>query len=107
MDSYNVVISPKALSQLESYIDYIQNTLLNEQAALSVWQDAVETRGRLSVSAGSLADCRHPRLKALGYRMIRFANHRYIMLFRIDGATAYVEAVYHELQDYENLFMDD
>lgn len=32
MDSYNVIISPKALSQLNSYIDYIQYTLLNDQA---------------------------------------------------------------------------
>ena len=31
MDSYNVIISPKALSQLNNYIDYIQYTLLNEQ----------------------------------------------------------------------------
>ncbi len=55
MDSYNVVISPKALAQLESYIDYIRNTLMNEQAAFSVWQDAVETCQSLAVCAGGLA----------------------------------------------------
>lgn len=38
MDSFNVIISPKALSQLNSYIDYLQYTLLNDQAAYSVWQ---------------------------------------------------------------------
>lgn len=41
MDSYDVIISPKALLQLDKYIDYIQYTLLNEQAAKSVWQDAI------------------------------------------------------------------
>ena len=33
MDSFDVIISPKALSQLNDYIDYLQYTLLNEQAA--------------------------------------------------------------------------
>ena len=70
MDSYNVIISPKALSQLNSYIDYIQYTLLNEQAAQNVWQD----------------------------------GHRYLMLYHIDEKTVYVDAIYHQLQDYENIF---
>jgi hypothetical protein len=48
MDSFNVIISPKALSQLNSYIDYLQYTLLNDQAAYSVWQDALETQGQKS-----------------------------------------------------------
>ena len=45
---YEVIISPKALSQLEMYVDYIQYTLLNEQAAKSVWNDALETRDELA-----------------------------------------------------------
>ena len=104
MDSFDVVISPKALRQLDSYIDYIQNTLLNDQAAREVWADALETRARLAEVAGSLSLCEHPLLNQLGYRVIRFARHRYVMLYRVEGGTAYVDAVYHELQDYENTF---
>ncbi len=107
MDSYNVIISPKALSQLNSYIDYIQYTLLNDQAALSVWQDALETRNRLSVIAGSLKYCTHPQLKEYGYRAIHFKQHRYTMLYRVEGADVYVDAIYHQLQDYENTFADE
>ncbi len=56
MDSYNVIISPKALSQLNSYIDYIQqHTLLNDQAAHSVWQDALETRNLSALTFSALA----------------------------------------------------
>ena len=51
MDSYNVIISPKALAQLESYIDYIQYTLFNDQAAKAVWDDAVETVSQLGYMA--------------------------------------------------------
>lgn len=107
MVSYNVIISPKALSQLEEYIDYIQYTLFNNQGARAVWEDALETANRLESVAGSLEPCSHPKLKEYGYYPILFSRHRYVMLYRIDGSTAYVDAVYHELQDYQDTFAKD
>ncbi len=107
MGSFNVIISPKALSQLNSYIDYLQCTLLNNQAACNVWQDALETRAQLSRAADSLKFCTHPKLKENGYRAISFMQHRYLMLYRIEGTTVYVDAIYHQLQDYENTFADE
>lgn len=107
MDSFDVIISPKALSQLNDYIDYLQYTLLNDQAAYNVWLDALETRNQLSKVAASLNFCIHPLLQKNGYRAIRFMRHRYLMLYRIEGATAYVDAIYHQLQDYENIFADE
>ena len=29
------------------------------------------------------------------------------MLYRIENATVYVDAIYHQLQDYENTFADE
>lgn len=107
MDSFDVIVSPKALSQLNDYVDYLQYTLLNDQAAYDVWRDALETRDQLSKIADSLKFCTHPQLKKDGYRAIRFMRHRYLMLYRIEGATAYVDAIYHQLQDYENIFADE
>ena len=107
MDLYNVIISPKALSQLESYINYIQYTLLNVHAAYNVWQDAMETRDTLASVAGSLNLCSHSQLQQLGYHCATFRRHKYIMLYRLDGKTAYVDAIYHQLQDYENLFVKE
>lgn len=104
MDSFNVIITPKALSQLNNYIDYLQYTLLNDQAAYSVWQDALETRERLSKVAGNLKLCTQLKLKENGYRIINFIRHRYLMLYRIEGSIVYVDAIYHQLQDYENIF---
>ena len=43
MDVYKVEIAPSALKQLETYIDYIQNTLLNPRAADDVMLDALDT----------------------------------------------------------------
>lgn len=107
MDSFDVIITPKALSQLNSYIDYLQYTLLNDQAARNVWQDAIETRDHLSKVAGSLKTCANPQLRKNGYRIINFLRHRYLMLYRIENQTVYVDAIYHQLQDYENTFAEE
>ncbi len=107
MDLFDVIISPKALSQLNDYIDYLRYTLLNEQAAYNVWQDALQTRNQLSKVADSLKFCTSPQLKKNGYRIIHFMRHRYLMLYRIEGTTVYVDAIYHQLQDYENTFADE
>ena len=81
MVSYNVVISPKALSQLNDYIDYIQYTLFNSQAAEAVWSDALETTVRLETIAGSLQPCSHPKLKEYGYYPILFTDHNDVIHF--------------------------
>lgn len=59
MDSFDVIISPKALSLLNGYIDYLQYTLLNGQAAYNVWLDALETRNQLSKVAGREASIKN------------------------------------------------
>ncbi|MCD8323974.1 MAG: type II toxin-antitoxin system RelE/ParE family toxin [Clostridiales bacterium] len=88
-------------------MDYICYTLLNEDADQSVLRDARETREQLSIVAANLQYCRNPRLRALEYRAITFRRHRYVMLYRIVGNEVYVEAIYHQLQDYENTFANE
>ena len=88
MDSYEVIISPKAYEQLEDYVGYIQYTLLNNVAAEKVWQDAVDTADKLESVAGSLAPCKHPKLRKLGYHPMFFLRHDYVMLYRIEGHVA-------------------
>ena len=107
MDSYEVIISPKALSQLNEYIDYIQYTLLNDQAARRVWQDAMETAEKLETAAGSLRLCAHPMLKSMGYHPFFFQHHSYVMLYRIQDRFVFIEAIYHTQQDYENTFSQE
>ena len=106
MDSYKIQIAPHALQQLNQYVDYIQFTLLNSQAADSVYQDALETIDVLSLSAGSLEFCKSKKLRDLGFRHIKFQKHDYVMIYDTEGNTARIKAIYHELQDYENVFSD-
>ena len=101
---YDVIITPDAEQLLNSYIDYIQFTLMNEQAADNVLQDILDTADELERVAGSLPYCKKRSLRNLGYRKINFLRHSYVMLYVIDGNTAYVDAIYHQSQDYENIF---
>ena len=59
---------------------------------------------RFHKDAGNLKLCTHPQLKKRGYHIIHFMRHCYLVLYRIEGTTAYVDAIYHQLQDYENTF---
>ena len=107
MGSYKVIISPHALSQLNEYIDYIQNNLQSAKSAKNVWEDAIETRNKLSEAASSLKLCENPKLQKYGYRKINFLYHRYVMIYRVEGNTVYVDGIYHQLQDYENTFSSE
>lgn len=74
-----------------------------QQAALSVLKDAEETSLRLSYATGILKLCADPVLRSFGYRTIHFKYHRYFMLYRIESNKVYIDAIYHDLQDYENI----
>ena len=99
-----VVITRKAQKQLSEFVGYIAKTFHDKQAAASVSKDARQTKERLLDVAESLQLCRAPDLAELGYRIIHFTSHRYLFIFEIRGDVAYIEATYHELQDYENTF---
>ena len=104
MVSYKVIVSPRALAQLDDYISYVHYTLLNPIAAKSILNDAKKTRETLAKVAGSLKLCDHPTLHEFGYHAIKFEKHDYAMLYRVEGETAYVDGIYHLMQDYESLF---
>ena len=98
---YRVVITSDAEADLEGFIRYILYEKKNRQAAANVLNDFEATKQALSKVAGSLKLCDNPKLSVLGYRRINFLSHRYFMLFRIEGVTAIVDNIFHELQDYE------
>lgn len=99
---YDVIFTDIAEKQLLDIFYYILLELENEQAAWSIEKDAKETIKRLSHIAGSLKLCEDPRLRSLRYRTIHFKHHKYFMLYRIESNKVYVDAVYHDLQNFEN-----
>jgi plasmid stabilization system protein ParE len=100
---YEVIISELAQTQIDEYLYYLAYVKKNEQAARSVWEDFKKTRAQLSRVAGSIKDSDNEILRRHGYKIIHLEKHKYIMVYRVIGKTAFVEAVYHESQDYVNL----
>ena len=100
----NVVITRRAQDQLDSYVLYLLMEKSSQQAAKALVADARKTKEALLNIGGILGRCADEELKALGYQKIHFRNHAYFFIYRIIDNVAYIEAVYHELQDYENLF---
>lgn len=99
---YKVLVTQDAEADLDRYLRYLIYKKGNRQAAKSVLDDFEETKERLVKVAGSLKDCENPRLKQLGYKRINFIKHRYFMLYRIVEDEVVIDAIFHELQDYEN-----
>ena len=102
-----VVMTRKAQAQLRDYVRYIRFHLKNSQAASSVMADARKTKAALLNVADSLKYCDYEELKDLGYKTIHFHTHNYFFVFEVRGSTAFIVAVYHDLQDYENLFKSE
>ncbi len=103
---YKVHLTERAREQLDAFVRYLYVELKNGQAAASLLDDATDTEEALAYVAGSRPLCADPDLREREIRKIHFAKHRYLWLYRIDGETAYVMAMYHELQDYENIFRE-
>ena len=101
--NYRVVIMEDAEEDLDRFVTYLLFEKKSEQAARNLLNDFEKTKISLSKVAGSLKLCDNPKLKELGYRRINFLSHRYFMLYRIEGNSVFVDNIFHELQDYENM----
>lgn len=99
---YKIVITLEAKEDLERFIRYLAVEKENIQAAKSLLDDFELTKDKLTYVAKSLKKCDNSKLKELGYRRINFSRHRYFILYRIDGDVAFIDNIFHELQDYEN-----
>lgn len=104
---YKVIIMPPAKRRLDMYVFYTIETLGNRQAAKAILADARETKNRLSMTADSLKICDNPILAKYEYRKIKFAKHKFVMLYRIHDNTVIVDGMFHELQDYEGMFTEE
>ncbi len=105
--AYKVIIMPPAKRRLDMYVFYTVETLKNRQAAKEILADARDTQKRLSTSADSLKICDNPVLAKYKYRKIKFASHKFVMLYRIQDNTVIVDGMFHELQDYEGIFAEE
>ena len=91
--------------QYDNKLSYISNVLKNPQAVENVMDDFDDTVGKLEKMADTFGFCKSKRLKEMGLHKIKFARHRYLLVYRIVDEIVIIEGIYHELQDYENSIM--
>ncbi len=99
---YNIVMTESAEKDLDHAVNCLLFTKKNEQAAGSLLNDFEITTQVLSRIAGSLKLCDNETLRREGYRRINFQTHRYFLLYRIENNDVIIDAMFHELEDYEN-----
>lgn len=99
---YRIVVTKDAEEDLDKFLKYLIFEKKNMQAAQNVLNDYDAAIESLKHVAGSLKLCDNSKLRQLGYRRIKFLNHRYFMMYRIVDGAVIVDNIFHELQDYEN-----
>lgn len=102
MKSYKVIVADVAKQRLREILDYLKYDLDSQQAAKSVYNDYITTRKKLEGIAGSLKLCEDPDLSVLGYHRINFRHHSYFLMYRIEDDCAYVDYIFHDLEDYKS-----
>lgn len=100
--AYKLVVTSDAEGDLDNFVRYLLFEKENFQAAQNLLNDFDATKRMLEQVASSLKLCENPKLQKLGYRRINFLSHRYFMLYRIKKDMVHIDAIFHELQDYEN-----
>mgnify|MGYP000111417114 FL=1 len=100
--AYKVVVTSDAEGDLDNFVRYLLFEKENFQAAQNLLNDFDATKRMLEQVASSLKLCENPKLQKLGYRRINFLSHRYFMLYRIKEDMVHIDAIFHELQAYEN-----
>lgn len=98
---YKVIVTDDAFEDLDNILYYLLFVLKNEQAAQNVLSDFELAKGHLSHMAGSLKLCENSKLREKGYRRLEFQKHSYFVLYRIEEKLVIIDAVFHDLQDFE------
>ncbi len=104
---YNVIMTLRAKDHLRKTVHYLTVNLGNKQAAKSLKLSIQETLHFLEFGADSLKVLNDPDLQKYGYKRITIGRTRYFFIYRIEANTVWIDAMFHELQDYENLFWDE
>ena len=100
--TFKLVISNKAEDEYRKIISYIFYDLKNPQAAANVYTSIQNGFNRIANNALGYAFCEDPKLKSLGTRLIHIHGGRYVILYHVEGNTAYIDKISSSSQDYEN-----
>ena len=96
--AYNVKVTASAEKDLDAIISYIVQELSNPQAAGHLLDEITKMYHVLADNPMIFPACSQPLLQR--YRKVTVM--RYVIIYRIDCETVYVERFFSQLEDYVN-----
>ena len=96
--AFNVKVNASAEKDLDAIVSYIVQELSNPQAAGHLLDEITKMYHVLADNPMTFPACSQPLLQR--YRKITVL--RYVIIYRIDGETVYVERFFSQLEDYVN-----
>lgn len=97
---YNVSFSDEAFEEYIACVEYLRYDLENPQAAASLIDDVDKALNNLRQFANIYSFCNNSNLAQRGIRRIRL-KHRYRLFYHIDDDEVTIDAMLHNLQDFE------
>lgn len=91
---YEILVTETAENRFDEALQYLIYEKKNKQAACNLLSDFERTKNRLGQVAESLRLCENETLKDLGYRRINFIDHRYFMLYRVEGKKVFIDQIF-------------
>lgn len=94
--AYNVKITASAEKDLDEILTYIVEELSNPQAAGHLLDEITKTFHELAENPMIYQACTQPLLQ----RFRKVVVMRYVIIYRVDTTTVYVECLFSQLEDY-------
>ena len=94
--AYNVKITASAEKDLDEILTYIVEELSNPQAAAHLLDEITKTFHVLAENPMVYPACTQPLLQ----RFRKIVVMRYVIIYRVDATTVYVERLFSQLEDY-------
>ena len=96
--AYNIKVTASAEKDLDAIVSYIVQDLSNPQAAGHLLDEITKMYHVLADNPMIFPTCSQPLLQR--YRKVTVM--RYVIIYRIDGETVYMERFFSQLEDYVN-----
>ena len=103
---YQVKFTVRGRESFRQIADYLMQRvggIGNAQAAINFLNDYDETLKKIELGAEAYAFCEDEELRKRGVRKVRFLKHNYKIFYHVIERTAYIEAILHDKQDFENV----
>lgn len=100
---YKIIVTKNAKKDIHSIIEYMTFYLCNIQAATNFERSLEHAFDLLKTNAESYQLCSNKKLNSLGYRRLHLLKSKYFMLYRVSRNIVFIDRIYHQLQDLENI----